>query len=189
MKLLHTMLRVGNLQRSIDFYTKAVGMNLLRTTDRPEQKYSLAFVAFGKGNAEGAAEIELTSLPAAQAQAALLESPQGTPIAASGPQTLHLGLQMAIDFCRREKREPFLGIRMNDTHDSGYDALFPPWKRANPDCLFGTKTNRSARTLSSTLRSTRAGIASARRCGVFSGIRAKSCPRAASRRRGCRSCN
>ena len=60
MKLLHTMLRVGNLQRSIDFYTKAVGMNLLRTTDRPEQKYSLAFVAFGKGNAEGAAEIELT---------------------------------------------------------------------------------------------------------------------------------
>ena len=60
MQLLHTMLRVGNLQRSIDFYTKAVGMNLLRTTDRPEQKYSLAFVAFGKGNAEGAAEIELT---------------------------------------------------------------------------------------------------------------------------------
>ena len=60
MKLLHTMLRVGNLQRSIDFYTKAVGMNLLRTTDRPEQKYSLAFVAFGKGNAEGEAEIELT---------------------------------------------------------------------------------------------------------------------------------
>ena len=60
MKLLHTMLRVGDLQRSIDFYTKAVGMNLLRTTDRPEQKYSLAFVAFGKGNAEGEAEIELT---------------------------------------------------------------------------------------------------------------------------------
>lgn len=60
MLLLHTMIRVGNLQRSIDFYTKAVGMNLLRTTDRPEQKYSLAFVAFGKGNAEGAAEIELT---------------------------------------------------------------------------------------------------------------------------------
>ncbi len=60
MKLLHTMLRVGDLQRSIDFYTKAVGMNLLRTTDRPEQQYSLAFVAFGKGNAEGEAEIELT---------------------------------------------------------------------------------------------------------------------------------
>jgi len=54
-------------------------------------------------------------------------------------------LQMAIDFCRREKREPFLGIRMNDTHDSGYDELFPPWKRANPDCLFGTKTNRPNR--------------------------------------------
>jgi lactoylglutathione lyase len=60
MKLLHTMLRVGDLQRSIDFYTGALGMNLLRTTDRPEQKYSLAFVAYGRGNADGHAEIELT---------------------------------------------------------------------------------------------------------------------------------
>ena len=58
--LLHTMLRVGDLQRSIDFYTRIVGMNLLRTTERPEQKYSLAFVGFGKGNADGQAEIELT---------------------------------------------------------------------------------------------------------------------------------
>jgi len=60
MRILHTMLRVGDLQRSIDFYTKVLGMNLLRTTERPEQKYSLAFVAFGKGNAEGQGEIELT---------------------------------------------------------------------------------------------------------------------------------
>ncbi|MCM5570293.1 lactoylglutathione lyase [Burkholderiaceae bacterium FT117] len=60
MRILHTMLRVGDMQRSIDFYTKVLGMNLLRTTERPEQKYSLAFVAFGKGNAEGQAEIELT---------------------------------------------------------------------------------------------------------------------------------
>lgn len=60
MKLLHTMLRVGDLQRSIDFYTRALGMNLLRTTDRPEQKYSLAFVGFGRGNQDGEAEIELT---------------------------------------------------------------------------------------------------------------------------------
>ncbi|WP_353428397.1 lactoylglutathione lyase [Polynucleobacter sp. MWH-UH19D] len=60
MMLLHTMLRVGDLQRSIDFYTKVLGMNLLRTTDRPSQKYSLAFVGFGKGNADGQAEIELT---------------------------------------------------------------------------------------------------------------------------------
>jgi len=60
MKLLHTMLRVGNLQRSIDFYTHVIGMNLLRKTDRPEQKYTLAFVAFGKGNPDGNAEIELT---------------------------------------------------------------------------------------------------------------------------------
>ncbi len=60
MMMLHTMLRVGDLNRSIDFYTKVLGMNLLRTTERPTQKYSLAFVAFGKGNAEGQSEIELT---------------------------------------------------------------------------------------------------------------------------------
>jgi lactoylglutathione lyase len=60
MMLLHTMLRVGDLQRSIDFYTRILGMSLLRTTERPEQKYSLAFVGFGKGNADGQAEIELT---------------------------------------------------------------------------------------------------------------------------------
>ncbi|MCW5662394.1 MAG: lactoylglutathione lyase [Piscinibacter sp.] len=60
MKILHTMLRVGDLQRSIDFYTTVLGMNLIRTTERPEQKYSLAFVGFGRGNAEGEAEIELT---------------------------------------------------------------------------------------------------------------------------------
>ena len=58
--LLHTMLRVGDLDRSINFYTRILGMNLLRTTERPEQKYSLAFVGFGKGNADGQAEIELT---------------------------------------------------------------------------------------------------------------------------------
>lgn len=52
------MLRVGNLQRSIDFYTKVLGMKLLRTTERPEQKYSLAFVGYGT-NPEHA-EIELT---------------------------------------------------------------------------------------------------------------------------------
>ncbi len=60
MMLLHTMLRVGDLQRSIDFYTKILGMNLLRTTDRPEQKYSLAFLGYGKGNTDGQAELELT---------------------------------------------------------------------------------------------------------------------------------
>ena len=47
MRLLHTMIRVGDLQRSIDFYTKVMGMQLLRTTDRPDQKYSLAFVGYG----------------------------------------------------------------------------------------------------------------------------------------------
>lgn len=58
MNLLHTMLRVGNLQRSIDFYTQVLGMQLLRTTERPEQKYDLAFVGYGR-NPEHA-EIELT---------------------------------------------------------------------------------------------------------------------------------
>jgi lactoylglutathione lyase len=58
MRLLHTMLRVGHLQRSIDFYTKVLGMQLLRTTDRPDQKYSLAFVGYDSN--PGQAEIELT---------------------------------------------------------------------------------------------------------------------------------
>ena len=58
MQLLHTMIRVGDLQRSIDFYTKVLGMKLLRTTQRPDQKYDLAFVGYGT-NPEHA-EIELT---------------------------------------------------------------------------------------------------------------------------------
>jgi lactoylglutathione lyase len=56
--LKHTMLRVGNLQRSIDFYTRVLGMSLLRTTDRPEQKYSLAFVGYASNPEQ--AELELT---------------------------------------------------------------------------------------------------------------------------------
>ena len=58
MRLLHTMLRVGNLQRSIDFYTQVLGMKLLRTSENLEYKYSLAFV--GYGNNPDHAELELT---------------------------------------------------------------------------------------------------------------------------------
>jgi|SRR6186997_2344391 len=47
MRILHTMLRVGDLTRSIDFYTGVLGMRVLRTTDRPDQKYTLAFVGYG----------------------------------------------------------------------------------------------------------------------------------------------
>jgi len=52
------MLRVGDMQRSIDFYTRVLGMTLLRTTDRPDQKYSLAFVGYGSNPDH--AELELT---------------------------------------------------------------------------------------------------------------------------------
>ena len=58
MRLLHTMLRVGDLQRAIDFYTQAMDMQLLRVTSRPEQQYDLAFLGYGT-NPEHA-EIELT---------------------------------------------------------------------------------------------------------------------------------
>jgi len=59
MLLLHTMLRVSNLQRSIDFYTRVLGMQLLRTSENPQYRYSLAFVGYGGGN-PAQAEIELT---------------------------------------------------------------------------------------------------------------------------------
>jgi lactoylglutathione lyase len=52
------MLRVGDLQRAIDFYTRVLGMKLLRTSDNPEYKYTLAFV--GYGNNPEHAELELT---------------------------------------------------------------------------------------------------------------------------------
>ncbi|MDM8356474.1 lactoylglutathione lyase [Pandoraea communis] len=47
MRMLHTMLRVGDLQRSIDFYTRVLGMQLLRQSENPEYKYTLAFVGYG----------------------------------------------------------------------------------------------------------------------------------------------
>jgi lactoylglutathione lyase len=58
MRLLHTMLRVGNLQRSIDFYTGVLGMRLLRQKDYPDGKFTLAFV--GYGDEAGNTVIELT---------------------------------------------------------------------------------------------------------------------------------
>ena len=58
MRLLHTMLRVGDLDRSIAFYTEVLGMRLLRRHDYPEGKFTLAFVGF-QDEAEGAV-IELT---------------------------------------------------------------------------------------------------------------------------------
>ncbi|MDP5007415.1 MAG: lactoylglutathione lyase [Glaciimonas sp.] len=58
MRILHTMLRVGDLQRAIDFYTNVLGMKLLRTNDNPEYKYTLAFVGYGTNPDH--AELELT---------------------------------------------------------------------------------------------------------------------------------
>ena len=58
MRFLHTMLRVGDLERSIDFYTRVIGMQLIRRSENPSQNYSLAFVGFEANPAQ--AEIELT---------------------------------------------------------------------------------------------------------------------------------
>ena len=58
MRVLHTMIRVGDLQRSIDFYTKIMDMKLLRTSENPEYQYSLAFV--GYDDESTASVIELT---------------------------------------------------------------------------------------------------------------------------------
>jgi lactoylglutathione lyase len=48
MRLLHTMLRTGDLDRSIDFYTQILGMKLLRRKDYPEGKFTLAFIGYGE---------------------------------------------------------------------------------------------------------------------------------------------
>jgi len=57
MRILHTMLRVRNLEHSLKFYTEVMGMTLLRTTDRPEQKYSLAFVGYGPEETQAVLEL------------------------------------------------------------------------------------------------------------------------------------
>ncbi|HDZ55117.1 MAG TPA: lactoylglutathione lyase [Pseudomonas xinjiangensis] len=58
MRLLHTMLRVGNLDKSIAFYTEVLGMTLLRRKDYPDGRFTLAFV--GYGNEAENAVLELT---------------------------------------------------------------------------------------------------------------------------------
>jgi lactoylglutathione lyase len=57
---LHTMIRVGDLDRSVAFYTELLGMKELRRRDVPDGKYTLAFLGYGTGNAQGGGEIELT---------------------------------------------------------------------------------------------------------------------------------
>ncbi len=58
MRILHTMLRVGNLERSLHFYTEVLGMRLLRKQDYPDGKFTLAFVGY-QDESEGAV-LELT---------------------------------------------------------------------------------------------------------------------------------
>lgn len=58
MRIMHTMLRVGDLERSIEFYTNVLGMSLIRTTDNKEYNYTLAFL--GYEDEQHSAVIELT---------------------------------------------------------------------------------------------------------------------------------
>jgi lactoylglutathione lyase len=57
MRILHTMLRVGDLERSIDFYSNVLGMRVLRRTDRPDQRYTLAFVGYGDERSDAVLEL------------------------------------------------------------------------------------------------------------------------------------
>ena len=57
MRILHTMIRVGDLKRSIDFYTRVMGMTLLRTSENPEYQYSLAFVGYGDESTNSVIEL------------------------------------------------------------------------------------------------------------------------------------
>ncbi len=56
-RILHTMLRVGDVQRSIDFYTNVLGMRVLRSFDNPENKYSLTFLGYGDEKASCVLEL------------------------------------------------------------------------------------------------------------------------------------
>lgn len=57
MRILHTMIRVGDLKRSIDFYTRVMGMTLLRTSENSEYQYSLAFVGYGDESTSSVIEL------------------------------------------------------------------------------------------------------------------------------------
>ena len=57
MRILHTMLRVGDLKRSIDFYTNVLGMQILRQKDYPEGRFTLAFVGYGAEDQEAVLEL------------------------------------------------------------------------------------------------------------------------------------
>jgi lactoylglutathione lyase len=57
MRILHTMLRVGDLKRSIEFYTEVLGMRLLRQSDYPDGKFTLAFVGYGDESDESVLEL------------------------------------------------------------------------------------------------------------------------------------
>ena len=57
MRILHTMLRVGDLDRAIDFYTKVLGMRLLRRQDYPEGRFTLAFVGYGAESEQSVIEL------------------------------------------------------------------------------------------------------------------------------------
>ena len=57
MRILHTMLRVGNLERSIQFYTEVLGMQLLRQKDYPDGEFTLAFIGYGPESEQAAIEL------------------------------------------------------------------------------------------------------------------------------------
>ncbi|MDQ3266000.1 MAG: lactoylglutathione lyase [Myxococcota bacterium] len=57
MRILHTMLRVGDLEKSLDFYTRVIGMKLLRRKDYPDGRFTLAFIGFGPEETHPAIEL------------------------------------------------------------------------------------------------------------------------------------
>jgi lactoylglutathione lyase len=85
MRLLHTMLRVGDLQRSVDFYTHVLGMKLLRRKDYPDGRFTLAFVGYGEES--GHTVIELTAIEVDDVHEAVeeLRSRGGKVLRAAGP--------------------------------------------------------------------------------------------------------
>lgn len=102
MRLLHTMIRTGDLDRSIDFYTHILGMKLLRRKDYPEGKFTLAFVGYGDESAHSVIELTYNWGVAHYDLAAASDTSPSRSMMSM--RRLRKSASMAAKFCARQGR-------------------------------------------------------------------------------------